>query len=203
MTRGGRAANALIVVLALVSMATASCAAETRSGDSFFPVPEEIAEIPDIEGVDLMSGEPFALQELRGHVVVVDLWATWCGPCVSELPGLIEFQKAHEEEAFTYVGISVDEPEEEDIVREFAQKKGINYPVIMGSRDVVNALVDVIGVRLTGIPTKIVFGRDGKVAFYIVGSPAGQRAVHDAYLAELATLLEAPIPEEPADPSDS
>ena len=187
-----RCGVALICLLA-VGLGTSASAA-----DHPFSVPKESASLPEIEGANVLTGELVKLQDLVGHVVVVDVWATWCGPCVAELPDLIEFQTEHQEQAFTYVGMSVDEPEDKEDVIRFAKKKGITYPVLMANRAFVEALTETIGERLQGIPTKIVFGRDGNVAFYVVGSPKGNHAMHQAYEAELEKLLSVPIPDDVA-----
>ncbi len=161
-----------------------------------FVVPDQAAPLPAFEGKDLVTGESVALEDLVGHVVVLDLWATWCGPCVSELPDLIEYQKKHKDDAFTYVGISVDDVGNEKAVTKFAKKKGINYPVLMGDRAMMEAIGEVIGARVESIPTKVVFDREGNVAFYTIGPPSSNDDRNTAYEARLHALLEAPIPED-------
>jgi thiol-disulfide isomerase/thioredoxin len=72
-----------------------------------------------------LNGKPLA--ELKGKVVVLDFWATWCGPCRMEIPGYIEMTKKYGKDGLVIVGASVDQAGPE-VVKAFADKMGINYP---------------------------------------------------------------------------
>jgi thiol-disulfide isomerase/thioredoxin len=161
-----------------------------------FETTEEPVEMPNIEGTDLLTGEPIALADLKGSVVVLDVWATWCGPCVRELPDLKAYQEEHKEDGFTYVGLSMDAPQDEEMVKAFSLKKELNYPVIMGNRGITMVLGEAMGRRLQGIPTKIVIDRTGHIAFFFEGSPSVKKKDHEAYRARLAELIAQPVPEE-------
>jgi thiol-disulfide isomerase/thioredoxin len=142
---------------------------------------------------NLTNGKPFALSDLRGHVLVVDLWATWCGPCVREIPDFIEYQKANAERKFSFIGVSVDNPGDLKDVRDFIAKKRVNYPMLLADRSFVESLMPVLGKRVSGIPTKIVLNRQGKIAFWVIGSPKGspqETEMRD----RLAALLAEPMP---------
>ncbi|MBT5536644.1 TlpA family protein disulfide reductase [Candidatus Poribacteria bacterium] len=185
--RGPVVASLLAVVIAAPSWAGLKLDFET---------PEGKVEVPNIEGADVLTGEAVSLAELKGHVVVIDIWATWCLPCVKELPGLTKFQEEHKEEQFTYVGLSVDAIETADDVKEFVEKRELNYPVFMGNREMMQVLGRAIGRGIQGIPTKIVVDRTGHIAFFVEGSPAVSKADHEEYISRLEKLLEAPIPED-------
>ena len=157
---------------------------------------EELVEMPNIEGADVVTGESVALADLKGSVVVVDLWATWCPPCVKELPDLVEYQEEHKEDRFTYVGISLDAIEDQEIVKQFTQKRELNYPVIMGNREMTMVLGEALGRPLQFVPTKVVIDRTGHIAFFFEGSPSAKKQDNEAYEARLAELLAQPIPEE-------
>ncbi len=160
-----------------------------------FETPDEQVEVPNIEGADLLTGEAVSLAELKGHVVVVDIWATWCAPCVKELPDLTEFQEQHKEDQFTYVGLSVDAIETVDVVRDLAERKELNYPIVMANREMMQVLGRAIGRGIQSVPTKIVVDRTGHIAFFVEGSPSMFKADHAEYISRLDKLLEAPIPE--------
>jgi thiol-disulfide isomerase/thioredoxin len=103
------------------------------------------------------TGETIELAKLRGKVVVVNFWATWCGPCRAEIPGFLEVYKDYKSEGVEIVGISLDEAGW-DVVMPFLEKYKITYPVVVGDEKVVN---DYGGIQ--AIPTTFVVDRDGDV----------------------------------------
>lgn len=77
-----------------------------------------------------MNGETFTLYDHLGKVIVVNIWATWCGPCRREIPGFIELQRKMKDEGVLFVGVSIDEKGWK-AVRPFAKKYDFNYPVMV------------------------------------------------------------------------
>ena len=77
-----------------------------------------------------MEGDRFRMQDHRGEVVVVNVWATWCPPCRVEMPGFVDLQRELGDEGVQFVGIAVDRAGAE-AVRPFVQEKGINFPQIV------------------------------------------------------------------------
>ncbi len=86
------------------------------------PAPTVVAET--------MDGDRFRLQDYRGDVVVVNVWATWCPPCRVEMPGFVDLQQEFRGEGVHFVGIALDQ-EGEEAVRPFVEEKGINFPQIL------------------------------------------------------------------------
>lgn len=114
---------------------------------------------PDFILPDILSNETVQLSKLKGKVVVLDFWATWCAPCRQEIPGFVELQKKYGPRGLRIVGVSLDEPGDKDLVRNFAREWGVNYRVVMDGGKVASAYGDV-----RSIPTTFVIGKDGKVA---------------------------------------
>jgi cytochrome c biogenesis protein CcmG, thiol:disulfide interchange protein DsbE len=112
--------------------------------------------------VDL-AGKPVTSEALKGKVVIVDFWATWCGPCRAAIPHLIELQKTYKDKGFEVVGVSLDQ-QGPAVVQSFVDKNSIPYTIAMGNQKVVS---DFGGVR--GIPTAFIISQDGKIYRKIVG----------------------------------
>ena len=126
----------------------------------------EGSEAPDFAATD-MQGREIVLSEFRGRkVVVLDFWATWCGPCLLAMPGL---QEVHEEFGGRGVEIlAVNLGEDPEQVQEFLDRKGYTFPVVADEYFAIGGLFGV-----TGIPAQVVVNRDGLVESIQVGFGPG------------------------------
>jgi peroxiredoxin len=102
-----------------------------------------------------LKGRPWTLKDLKGKVVLLNFWATWCPPCRKEMPDLESLYKQFEAQGLLVLGVSDDDPEK---VREFVQKQGTTYPVLLDPGSRVNHLL-----QIEGIPKTFVFDREGKI----------------------------------------
>ena len=112
--------------------------------------------------VDL-AGKPVTSESLKGKVVIVDFWATWCGPCRAAIPHLVDLHKTYKDKGFEVVGVSLDQ-QGPAVVQSFVTQHEIPYTIAMGNQKVVS---DFGGVR--GIPTAFIISQDGKIYRKIVG----------------------------------
>ncbi len=106
-----------------------------------------------------LSGTPRRLDAWQGKLVVLNFWATWCPPCLKEMPAFVRLQHRHGARGLQFVGIALDTPEE---VAKFVQAHGIDFPILAGEDDVaryMQRLGNTIGV----LPFTVVVGRDGVV----------------------------------------
>ena len=106
------------------------------------------------------GGGTVALKDLAGKVVVLDFWATWCPPCVEEMPWLVRLAEQHQADGVVFVAASQDEPDErEKVVADFIQKRVPGLAPFVAWSD--PAVTRAYGVQ--ALPTLYVIGRDGKV----------------------------------------
>jgi len=104
-----------------------------------------------------MEGKEVQLASFKGKVVLLNFWATWCGPCKAEIPGFVELQEKYKDK-LTIVGYSVDDPA--DKAKAFAAEYKMNYPILLGEgrEDVQDAYGPI-----WGIPASFIISKDGKV----------------------------------------
>ena len=131
----------------------------------------ESSAAPEVTFKDL-HGKDVSLSAFRGKVVLVNFWATWCGPCRFEIPSLIEFQQKYGDRGFVVLGVAMDD-EGKSVVEPYiakelfdvaGQKVPINYTVLLGN----DAVAEKFG-GIIGIPTSYLISRDGKIVKQIIG----------------------------------
>jgi thiol-disulfide isomerase/thioredoxin len=105
-----------------------------------------------------VNGRSVTLADYKGKVILLDFWATWCGPCKVEIPHFIEFQNQYGKEGLQVLGVSVDDPV--DKLLPYVQEMKMNYPVLQGLGH--EDLQDAYG-PILGIPVSVMISRDGKV----------------------------------------
>jgi thiol-disulfide isomerase/thioredoxin len=98
------------------------------------------------------------LEAYKGKVVLLDFWATWCGPCKVEIPGFIDLQEKYGRDGFQVVGISVDDTAEQ--LKPYITDMKMNYPVLQGLGH--DDLMDAFG-PMFGIPVSVIISRDGRI----------------------------------------
>ena len=111
-----------------------------------------------------ITGDSLSMADYEGQVVLLNFWATWCGPCRYEIPDLIELQNEFEPEHFAVIGISLDE-DDPDFVRQFAEDMNINYPVALDERGI---FAEAFG-GVYALPTTYILDKDGQVAHRTIG----------------------------------
>ena len=109
------------------------------------------------------EGKDVRLSDYRGKVVLLDFWATWCGPCRIEIPWFSEMEKAKKDKGFAVLGVSMDD-DGWKVVKPFMSEMKMNYRVLLG-----NDKVDKAYGGLDALPTTFVIDRDGKIAFAHIG----------------------------------
>ncbi len=103
-----------------------------------------------------MNGEEVSLVSYQGKVILVNFWATWCGPCKIEIPAFVELQDKYRDQGLVVLGVSIDDPVSK--IKSFAEEYNVNYPLLVGldREDFQEAYGPILG-----IPTSVFISRDG------------------------------------------
>lgn len=174
--RAGRGFAVILAMLVMASSLLMGCEGEPPPGE---PMIERVdtSVTTDRAGLDVeldgepapyfalatLDGETLTLEDLKGNVIVLNFWATWCAPCRVEIPDLIEMQAELGDEGVRFVGISLDH-DGVDVVRAYGEEAGFNYPIVMDDGEVADAYGGVYA-----LPTTIVIDRDANVRRRISG----------------------------------
>ena len=152
------------------------------------PIPDEtrvvattgpVETLPEFT-LDNPAGEPQSIHSWPGKALLINFWATWCAPCLREIPLLVEYQERHRDHSVQVVGIAVDRP---DPVRAFMEELEFNYPVLIGEADAMDAAA-AFGVDFFALPFSVFTDTQG----HILGVHTGE--LHPEDLDDLYSVLE-------------
>ena len=155
------------VAIAFAAMAVGSylesCSSTTRTVSAAAVKPnKERKPAPEFTLKD-SDGKQVKLSDYRGKVVLLDFWATWCGPCRIEIPWFIEMQRKNKDKGFEVLGVAMDD-EGWEAVKPFLQELSVNYRIVMGN----DATAQAYG-GVDALPTTFLIDREGKIAAIHVG----------------------------------
>jgi cytochrome c biogenesis protein CcmG, thiol:disulfide interchange protein DsbE len=150
----------------------------TTQGAAALSAEESGEAAPNFELPDL-DGNIKRLSDYKGQVVVLNFWATWCGPCVREMPMFQAFQERYPEMAL----LGVDEEESPETVRDFIQKMGLTYTILLDEKARLGS-----DLRVNYLPTTFFIDGQGEIRFRHYGSMSEEQLTH--YLTELEVIQE-------------
>jgi len=144
--------------------------AETKK-NNYPPAPVGILQT---ENKDL-DGNPLKIEDYKGKVVLVNLWAIYCPPCRAEMPELVAMQEKYKDKGFEVVGLNVSDEQDETVeqVKEFAQKMKLNYKIGYANSKMLSGFIKLT--RLSGIPQTMIINREGNMTLVVGGG--GQRVI--------------------------
>ncbi|MCL6546619.1 MAG: TlpA family protein disulfide reductase [Bryobacteraceae bacterium] len=178
--------RSLRLALAMLILAAAACS-PTQSGAARKVKQQGDRKLaPDFALKDV-NGATVRLSDYRGKVVLLNFWATWCGPCKIEIPWFIEFEQKHKDRGFAVLGISMDDGGWE-VVRPFLARMKVNYRTLMGDETVAELYGGV-----ASLPTSFLIDREGRIASAHLGLVS-----KSVYENEIEQLLAAPVAQDSA-----
>lgn len=154
-----------------VSIAGGNRTSTDAKNNNFPPAPSAIMQA-DIKDLD---GNTFKLEDKKGTVVLVNLWAIWCGPCVAEMPEFARLQEEYRDKGFEVIGLNTGtqdgEEEPAENIKSFIERKKINYTIAYGDDKIYGEFDK--KTRIGGIPQSMVINREGQM-IYIAGGGGRQ-----------------------------
>ena len=148
------------VVLAVLSI---GCSSGSRTVKAASVRPNKERKLAPDFALQDVNGHTVKLSDYRGKVVLLDFWATWCGPCKIEIPWFQEFERQNKDKGFAVIGVAMDE-EGWDVVKPFAQERSINYRLVVGNDSIAQQFGGV-----DALPTTFLIDREGKIASVHIG----------------------------------
>jgi peroxiredoxin len=170
---------AAAVATFVLFLAGCSSAEPIIAVESTLKPPADRSSAPDFELRDV-NGKAVKLSDYNGQVVLLNFWATWCGPCKMEIPWFVEFEKNHRDDGLAVLGVSMDE-DGWDVVKPYLETARVNYRVLMGTDEVAMLYGGV-----ESLPTTFLIDHEGNIATVHIGlvSKADYEADINALLAE-------------------
>jgi cytochrome c biogenesis protein CcmG, thiol:disulfide interchange protein DsbE len=138
-------------------------AAKSASGR---PSAVKIGELaPEID-LPSLSGEQMTLSKLIGHPILVNFWATWCGPCRQEFPALVRKYKQYQDQGFVVLAVNTQDPNSDEGVQTFARNTLVSFPIVRDRGDQLGLMYNI-----RGLPTSVFIDRKGIVRDIVIGGP--------------------------------
>ena len=147
---------------------------EAKKNNPHYRPLEKAVDQADIKNLD---GTTFKIADKRGKVLLLNMWATWCGPCRSEMPTLVKMQDEHRERGFEVIGLNTDD-EPVEAINKFAADMKLNYTLVWSDTALQTALLRIS--KFGGIPQSFIIDRDGNLRGVFRGAnPADVRKMEE------------------------
>jgi len=149
---------------------------DTKKKDdgTYPPAPAAIAQAE----IKMVDNAAFKLEDKKGKVILFNLWGIWCGPCIREMPHLVELQEKYKDKNFEIIGLNVGDqdmqPESDEAIKAFAEKQKLNYQLGYADRKLFEEFIKIS--KMTGVPQSILINRDGKLIGVFTGG--GQNVIN-------------------------
>jgi peroxiredoxin len=143
-----------------------------NAGASAPPSPQVGFAAPDFT-LEAIDGSSFKLSDLRGKVVLINLWASWCPPCRAEMPAIDAVYRQHTTDGLVVVGVNTLFQDDETAARRFIQDLRVSFPIVFDRDGVTSRRY-----RLQAMPTTYIVGRDGLIRDLVLGGPMSEALIN-------------------------
>ena len=143
----------------------------TQATNAAPPSPQIGFTAPDFT-LDTLDGKSIKLSDLRGQVVLINLWASWCPPCRAEMPAIDAVYRKYRDAGFVVLAVNTTYQDTESEARAFVQKLGLTFPILFDRDGAASQRY-----RLQGLPTSYFVGRDGVIRDIVIGGPMSETTI--------------------------
>ena len=149
----------LLIGVGILALLQANKTSFTPAGKPRFKkgAPAPSFTLPDL------NGKMVSIADYRGQVVLLNIWATWCGPCVEEMPSLEKLHQELKDEKFVILAVSIDESGVK-VVRPFMKNHKLSFPALIDSAGTINSLY-----QTTGVPESFIIDKNGRIVEEVIG----------------------------------
>jgi thiol-disulfide isomerase/thioredoxin len=162
------------------SILVASCRSDDQSFDKIAETGGSVFPPTDYQKVIDSDGELIDLSDYKNKIVLLNFWATWCGPCRYEIPDLVKLRSEYNFDELAIIGVSLDQGSNKkvlELLEKFIKRYEINYPVLLdGNGEMVRKIVG-NQMRSLAVPMTFIFDRQGKMRAKHVGVPRGKNGL--------------------------
>ncbi|MCW5955272.1 MAG: redoxin domain-containing protein [Pyrinomonadaceae bacterium] len=139
-----------------------------KKNSEFPPIAEKVAQAQ----MKNLDGTTSKVADMKGKVLLLNMWATWCGPCRGEMPALVKMQDEHRERGFEIIGLNTDDGDTKEMIDKFAAEMKLNYKLVWAPTEMQAALLKIS--NFGGIPQSFIVDRDGKLRGVFRGGGANE-----------------------------
>lgn len=139
-----------------------------KKNSEFPPIAEKVAQAQ----MKNLDGTTSKVADMKGKVLLLNMWATWCGPCRGEMPALVKMQDAHRDKGFEIIGLNTDDGDTKEMIDKFAAEMKLNYKLVWAPTEMQSALLKIS--NFGGIPQSFIVDRDGKLRGVFRGGGANE-----------------------------
>lgn len=159
--------------------ATANTNAAPKKNSEYPPLAEKAANAE----MKHLDGTTSKVTDHKGKVLLLNMWATWCGPCRGEMPALVQMQNEHRDKGFEIIGLNTDDGDTKEMIEKFAKEMELNYTLVWSPTDQQAALLKIS--NFGGIPQSFIIDRDGKLRGVFRGGGAPEVKKMEELVAEI------------------